>query len=418
MDIAALSGIFKKQIMNFSPFTVGLVGIGGYGRTHLNNLLSLQSVGLCRLVAVADPFADRHPEIAAGLRAEQVEIYDEATQLFEREEIDAVFIASPIPLHVPQTLQAFAAGKHVYLEKPPCVTIGEQKQLLRAQKNAGKQCAVGFQLQTMPALQYAKRRLCEGALGELKTIRASVRWRRDDSYYRRASWAGKWRLGDQPVFDGPATNALAHVVHAALYLAGAEKERWATVARVRGCLQKARPIESYDSVYCEIETAENVRVQFAFTHASNEHDDIALRCSGEKGELTLEWNGRNGTVVTSPCSDEAQRLLFPGTPSQIASLDFFRALQNPEHKPASTLEDVRAYLLATNGALQSSSGERTVTFSQERVRRIGDEPDGIYIVEGLDQEFSEFACNEQAPPASLPPGSWLAAEQIASELSV
>lgn len=404
--------------MNFSPISVGLIGIGGYGRTHLNNLLSLQGAGLCRLNAVADPFADRHPETVAALRAEGVAVYDEATQLLERDEIDAVFIASPIPLHVPQTLEAFAAGKHVYLEKPPCVTVGEHYQLLEAQERAGKVCAVGFQLQTMPALKYVKRQLCEGAVGALKTIRASIRWRRDDSYYGRSPWAGKWRLNGQPVFDGPATNALSHVVHAALHLAGPTEESWASVERVRGCLQKARPIESYDSVYFEVETAEGVRVQFAFTHASSEHDDIALHCSGEKGTIVLDWDRRGGEVTLKPQEDEPQRLLFAGNPTQIIPLDFFRALHDSEHKPASALADVRAYLLATNGALQSSLAERELSFPEDRVHRIGDAPEGIYIVEGLDQEFLDFACNEQAPPASLPPGAWLAANQVALELSV
>lgn len=400
-----------------SPLSVGLIGIGGYGRSHLSTLLSLQSAGLCQLNAVADPFADRHPEVVAALQADKVAVYDESTQLFEHDEIDAVFIASPIPLHVPQTLEAFSAGKHVYLEKPPCVTVGEHFQLLEAQQDAQKVCAVGFQLQTMPALKYAKRLLCEGAIGELKTIRASIRWRRDDSYYGRAPWAGKWRLGEQPVFDGPATNALAHVVHAALHLAGTEEERWATVTRVRGCLQKARPIESYDSTYVEVETAGEARVQFAFTHASSEHDDVVLHCSGAKGALSIEWNGRSGTVILKPQDGEAQRLLFVGNPNQIAPLDFFRAVKNPEHKPATALEDVRAYLLATNGALQSSVAERALPFSADRVRRIGGAPDGFYMVEGLDQELSAFAHDEQKPPVSLRPGAWLAADQIAPELS-
>src|SRR5690606_31239595 len=155
------------------PIRLGLVGVGGYARQHLTTIRTLQEFGHCRLQAVADPFAARQPAALAALRTENVAVYDDLAPLLERGDIDAVIIATPIHRHAPQALAALRAGKHVYLEKPPCVTLEEYSQLLAAQESSGKTCVVGFQMQTLPSLHYLKRRIQEGALGELRTVWAA-----------------------------------------------------------------------------------------------------------------------------------------------------------------------------------------------------------------------------------------------------
>ena len=164
------------------PVTVGLIGIGGYGHRHLGALRTLQGAGICRLLAVADPFASHQACDVAALKTEGVEVYESAEQLCAREDIEAVFIATPIPLHVSQTLLALNAGKHVYLEKPPCATLGELAQLKNAENSSGKTCTVGFQMQTASAIKFVKRQISDGTIGGLKTVHASIRWRRDDAY--------------------------------------------------------------------------------------------------------------------------------------------------------------------------------------------------------------------------------------------
>lgn len=395
------------------PITVGLVGIGGYGHSHLSALRTLQGAGLCRLVAVADPFAGKLPFDVAALKTEGVEIYDAAEQLCAREDIEAVFIATPIPLHVPQTLLALESGKNVYLEKPPCATLGELAQLLEAQARQGKICAVGFQQQAAPATQFIKKQIRAEAIGALKTVHASVRWRRNDAYYGRAAWAGKWRLGAQPVFDGPATNALAHVVHAALFLAGEEESAWAGVLRVRGSLKKARAIESYDTAYLEVETASGVLVRLAFTHASSQQDDVVVNCVGESGSLSLNWNGE---VVYAPQDGAAEEYLFAGNAHYATVLNFFHALRQEQAAPATALENTQPYLQAVNGALQSSNG--AAMFDSEMIQSVGESPHRHFTVTGLDAAMVDFAQHENAISSLLPAGPWINAADISEELIV
>lgn len=395
------------------PVSVGLVGIGGYGHQHLSALRTLDIAGICRLVAVADPFASQRAADVAALKTENMEIYDAAEKLCEREDIEAVFIATPIPLHVSQTTLALGCGKHVYLEKPPCATLGEHAQLMDAQAHSGKICAVGFQQQSTPAVQFAKRQIAAGTIGGLKTVHASIRWRRNDAYYERATWAGQWHLGEQPVFDGPATNALAHVVHAALFLAGARESDWAEVLRVRGCLKKARPIESYDTAFLEVETRAGVLVRLAFTHASGEQDGVLLHCAGEKGNLSLGWNGE---VVHAPHDGAAMEYSFAGDPQYSALFNFFQSLREGQTKLATTLADTRPYLQAVNGALQSSGG--ALMFAPEIIQHADEPPERYYTVAGLDEEMVDFAHDGNAVPSLLPPGRWIEADAILPELIV
>lgn len=396
------------------PTRIGLVGIGGYGQRHLNTLSTLHSAAACRLMAIADPFSERFPETIAALHTLDVQVHDSLDTLLQSD-VEAVVIATPIPLHVPQTLAALQAGKHVYLEKPPCTTLEELTQLAAAQKQSQTTCAVGFQLQSTAALRFLKKQLANGAIGKLQAIWSSVRWMRTDEYYGRSSWAGRWRHDGQPVFDGPATNALSHVVHAALFLANAEN---IGLARVRGMLKKARPIESYDAAFLEAETTQNVSVRLAFTHATKVQEEVVLRCTGQEGEAELGWNGR---VVITRRGTEPQRFYFASEPHIAVMLDFLRAIHDPRHQPFTTLCDCLPYLQVTSGALQSTlvaTGNAATEFDQATVRQIGHGKNGAHFtVSGLDDEMATFASHFDRTPALLTPGDWIETGQIQTVLT-
>ncbi|HVF10259.1 MAG TPA: Gfo/Idh/MocA family oxidoreductase [Abditibacteriaceae bacterium] len=396
-----------------TPLRLGLVGIGGYAQQHLSVIRTLQGNGQCRLMAVADPFADRQAETVLALQSEGVAIYADLPRILERDDIDAVFIATPIHLHAPQAIAALEAGKHVYLEKPPCPTLGQWQQIVAAQEAAAKVCVVGFQMQTSAALRYLKRQLVQGTLGRLETVSASIRWCRMDPYYDRAPWAGRWAVDGQPVFDGPATNALAHVVHGAMFLAGATEDGWAALARVRGNLKKARPVESYDTCYLEAETTGGVNVRLAFTHASASTDAAELRCAGSGGTGGVNWSGH---VTMAPREQEARTLAFDSLTSVAAVLDFFEAVRRPEHRPFTRVQDTLAYLQMVNGAAQSSGGSAAF----DGVELVAaDTPQAHYQVAGLDAEFEAFRADPDAVPPLLQASAlpWLQPSELAAGLA-
>ena len=399
-----------------TPPRVALVGLGGYARQHLTLLDTLHHAGLCQLVAVADPFAARHPEVVAALGSQGTQLCDSLETVLEREDVEAVFLATPIPLHANQTVRALNAGKHVYLEKPPCATLGEWEAMNAAQTAAGRVCAVGFQMQSNAAVQFVKRRLVEGALGRLHHIWGATRWRRTDAYYARSPWAGCWRFEGQPVFDGPATNALAHMVQGSLFLAGETPREVASLRRVRGALWRARPIESYDCAWLEAETSTGVQLALAVSHATAFTDEVMLSCAGERGRADVCWNG---TVQLHLDGQDPVSWHFLHDPALAATLDFLRAIARPDALPALDLQGTLPYLQMVNGALQSSRGARD--FESARVSYLADASgDGFYQVAEADEQFAPFRRDFAQPPAALfrPDAPWIEPEQLGKDLVV
>ena len=91
--------------------------------------------------------------------------------LLARKDIDAVTVATPDHWHVRIVLDALAAGKHVYCEKPLTWSIDEGKPVIEAQKKTGKLVMVGSQGKTSAGIQKAKELIRDGALGKVSMVR-------------------------------------------------------------------------------------------------------------------------------------------------------------------------------------------------------------------------------------------------------
>src|SRR5262249_208354 len=148
---------------------------------------------------------------------------------------------------------------------------------------------------------------------------------------------------------------ISHVVHMSAFLAGSEERAFAKIARVRGSLMRARPIESYDTSYIEAETTSKLAIRLAFTHATTRSDLVCLHIHGTAGTITLQWDGR---ITIAPSDASAPRVLQYAYESHVSSfLDFLRAVRtNDPTAVATRIEDTLPYLQMVNGALQSSGG--------------------------------------------------------------
>src|SRR5207245_2219091 len=71
-------------------------------------------------------------------------------EVLSRKDIQAVLIGSPDHWHVPMTVEALAAGKDVYVEKPLTHTLAEGKTILAAQAKHKRVVQVGTQQRSMP----------------------------------------------------------------------------------------------------------------------------------------------------------------------------------------------------------------------------------------------------------------------------
>jgi UDP-N-acetyl-2-amino-2-deoxyglucuronate dehydrogenase len=177
---------------------IGIIGCGGIAGTHIKALAGLNRE--CGVVAVSDPI-----EAAARRRAGEsgaLAWYTDYRDLLADERVAAVTIGTPHYLHAPIAIAAARAGKHVYVEKPMAMTVGEAQEMLAAARQAGIRMTVSSELAN-PLHRFVRERV----LPELGRIRSSYLldfYFRGSAYYRSGSWRGKWATEGGGIFVNQA----------------------------------------------------------------------------------------------------------------------------------------------------------------------------------------------------------------------
>ncbi|MCX5658170.1 MAG: Gfo/Idh/MocA family oxidoreductase [Planctomycetota bacterium] len=99
--------------MSQEPIRYGVIGLGRAGwDIHVAGLRNRPDA---KIVAVADPVADRRNEAASAFGCKT---YSKIGQLLTNPDVEVAVIATPSALHGPDSKRAFKAGKHVVVEKP------------------------------------------------------------------------------------------------------------------------------------------------------------------------------------------------------------------------------------------------------------------------------------------------------------
>lgn len=328
----------------------GLIGIGGIGRTHLAVIEKLESAGLVNLAAVADPTIPPSDLVRIALEQRGVQWHANYQDMLDRCPLEAVTIAAPIPLHFEMARACVECGLFVNLEKPAVPTLEQLAELLAVDER--QRIAVCFQRVHSRSVLEAKAHLAQGRLGRPLEIRACGAWPRFNRYYERARWVGKMMLDGEPVFDGPATNALAHVIHNIMYLATPEIGKFDVPVEVQGEIYRARPIESYDVACLRGRFASGIRFHAILTHATQEEIPFQVKVSGSEDFALISKNGdffQTGTKIVH-CPETTSELM------EKCYRQFLGFVRGEEPRPATYLRDTHGYAAATNGMLRSSGG--------------------------------------------------------------
>ena len=123
--------------------TIGCIGLGGMGNSHRGWLTD--AADDARVLALCDVDAERLQAAADWYDDGQVDTYTDYRHILDRDDIDAVVIATPDHNHAPPTVYACLAGKDVYVEKPSSKTIVEGQAIIAAVRETGRIVQVGSQ---------------------------------------------------------------------------------------------------------------------------------------------------------------------------------------------------------------------------------------------------------------------------------
>jgi len=169
-----LAGVVASRVPRLrrpsDELAVAVVGLNGRGVDHVNALRALPGVRLAALCDVDDQVLARELRRLRELEL-RPDPYTDLRALLEREDIDAVSIASPNHWHALQTVWACQAGKDVYVEKPATHDFGEGPALVAAARRHGRIVQCGMQSRCSPALRAAIEWVRAGNLGEMRLVR-------------------------------------------------------------------------------------------------------------------------------------------------------------------------------------------------------------------------------------------------------
>jgi|GEM_PF-94690 len=172
--------------------SLAVIGVGEHGRLLLSQLLRLPGVKVAAIADVHPP----HLEQAIGITGRNVETYDDASQLLEEEDVDAVVVATPPHAHATLCIAALAAGRDVFVEPPLALSIEECRQVVQAARKADRIVHVGHQRRTSLLYPHALTHIQSGAIGTLTHVRCQ--WQRKQSWRRAVEGAHEkllnWRL--------------------------------------------------------------------------------------------------------------------------------------------------------------------------------------------------------------------------------
>lgn len=152
---------------------VGLIGCGGMGSRHLVALLENPN---CEVTAVCDVAMSRYHDAIGKVKemtGRDVEGFQDYRHLLDRQDVDAVFIATPDHWHPLLAIHGCEAGKDVYVEKPVCPTVAEGRAMVQAGRRFGRVVQVGTQQRSMPVFQKAIEVVHSGRIG---TVTSATAW--------------------------------------------------------------------------------------------------------------------------------------------------------------------------------------------------------------------------------------------------
>jgi predicted dehydrogenase len=236
-----------------TQFNVGIAGVG-IGKEHIEAYRQLPEMFTVTAVTAATP-AEAQKTAAAYQIPHAVANFD---ALCAHDDIDIINICTPNHLHLPQALQALAAGKHVVIEKPVAGSLADIDRLMQAEADSDKCVMPIFQYRFGRGLQKLKALQAAGLIGKAHLTTVETMWRRRADYYARP-WRGKWRTE----MGGALVTLAIHAHDMLCYVVGPPQR---VMARLKTAVN---PIETEDTVAAVLEMTDGSLATLAVTTGSS-----------------------------------------------------------------------------------------------------------------------------------------------------
>jgi predicted dehydrogenase len=173
---AAITTLSRNSFAAQSPnnqIVLGMIGVGGQGTGRLKGFLKHPDVRIAAICDVDERHADRAIEIVRNARGESPQKFTDFRRLLEAKDIDAVAIVTPDHWHAIPTVQAFEAGKDVFVEKPLSYSVAEGRAMADASLNHKRVSQMGNHIHNdFPNYRRVVEMVRSGKLGKITRVHA------------------------------------------------------------------------------------------------------------------------------------------------------------------------------------------------------------------------------------------------------
>ncbi len=191
---------------------LGIIGCGTIGNMHADSIARAEG---CKLVAAAD--IDEGVLKALATRHGLERTFSDYHDLLTDPEIDAVTVGVPNHLHAPITLDALAASKHVFCEKPIATTYADAERMANAAHAKGRRLVIGVVNRYADSVNQIKRIVESGDIGEVYQVNIKFK------SYRSIPGLGGWFTDKSRAGGGVMIDWGVHFIDLVFYILGAPR---------------------------------------------------------------------------------------------------------------------------------------------------------------------------------------------------
>ncbi len=172
MFLMAGSSLAVTSAAPSDTITLGIIGAGGRGTFVMGVFQKNPALRMGAVCDVYEPNLERGVSAASKVPGNKPKLYRNYKELLADKNIQAVLIATPEHWHAQMVLDALAAGKDVYVEKPLCQTPEQGVKLIAAEANSKNIVQVGMQRRSYDLYLQGRDIVASGQLGKVRMVRS------------------------------------------------------------------------------------------------------------------------------------------------------------------------------------------------------------------------------------------------------
>jgi len=263
----------------------GIIGCGGI--SNYFHIPELKEIKEAKIVAVADIKSNR-----AKLTAKRFKIkswHSDYLELLERDDVNAVVVATPHSVHAKVAVDAIEAGKHVIIQKPMCTNVKDANAIVEAARrhNDLKVMALPFVYFDSPPFDYAKNLIKKEELGRICMARSRVAHGGPEKYQEDVTriFGEKkdcWFFDPKTAHGGALLDLGVYAISQLVYLLGKAK----TVSAFAAILDKPAKVDDNNALILEMANGTLAVAESSWTQVAT-MEGTALY--GTKGTVLLNY---------------------------------------------------------------------------------------------------------------------------------